>query len=122
MGKNCSQAASASAQGALRSRDRGRVAVKSAMKAAVKALIDLGKRDWDALEFSPVFQCLEDSKLYNQFSSDCVDACPAGSEQKRGQCVRPEKYKWSHFRSTWSMAVDCAEGCWESKKGVSIHS
>mmetsp|Transcript_14034 Transcript_14034/g.24638 ORF Transcript_14034/g.24638 Transcript_14034/m.24638 type:complete len:566 (-) Transcript_14034:202-1899(-) len=78
--------------------------------------------DWDALEYSPVYQCLTDSLVYNHFTSECSKTCPADSDLKHGQCVRQDKMQQDvEFNMSWELKVYCDEECWSNKKGRSLH-
>mmetsp|Transcript_15945 Transcript_15945/g.28480 ORF Transcript_15945/g.28480 Transcript_15945/m.28480 type:complete len:504 (-) Transcript_15945:200-1711(-) len=78
--------------------------------------------DWDALEYSPVYQCLTDGLVYNHFTSECSEQCPSGSDLKHGQCVREEKMEQDvKFNTSWELKVHCDEECWANKKSRSLH-
>lgn len=79
--------------------------------------------DTDALEFSPVYQCFLLGHFFDQFSSDCAEECPPGSEVSHGQCVRASlEVPSESFRVSWHLEADCgSKSCWTSKKNQTLH-
>jgi hypothetical protein len=78
--------------------------------------------DWDALEFSPVYQCLQAGRFYSQINSSCVFKCPGNTDASHGQCVRPNtEESHSNFTGLWKLHTDCGPECWAQKSEVSIH-
>jgi len=77
--------------------------------------------DWDTLEFSPIYQCLMDKKVYDLLGSGCVDQCPANSEEKHGQCVREALGTEVEFDVSWNLQVHCDEACWNAKTPRTRH-
>jgi len=103
-----------------------------AAAAALKPLVARGvgrlvghlaeKLDLDALEFSPVFQCLSSGLLYDHFAGDCVSACPIGTAVSRGQCVKPAVVRRSSFAASWQLYIcGCDEKCWSDKRNGTLH-
>lgn len=41
----------------------------------------------DALEFSPIYQCFMEEKLFDHFTAQCTDECGSGAVVARGQCA-----------------------------------
>ena len=41
----------------------------------------------DALEFSPIYQCFMEEKLFDHFTAACTDECGNGAVVARGQCA-----------------------------------
>lgn len=84
---------------------------------------DQDSPDWDALEFSAVYQCLQDGGVFSQLDSACLERCDESTtELVHGQCVRPAISDVDLlFRSTWKLKVTCSPTCWQSKAGVSVH-
>jgi hypothetical protein len=77
--------------------------------------------DWDALEFSPVYQCLLDKKVYDLLGSGCVAQCPPNSEEKHGQCVRKSMGAEVELNVAWNLQVQCDEACWNAKTPRTRH-
>jgi len=78
--------------------------------------------DLDALEFSPVYQCLLERRFYDHFSAGCVQSCPASSAVAHGQCVRADTADpRAQVRMSWELEVDCGEPCWHDKKNATLH-
>jgi len=77
--------------------------------------------DWDALEFSPVYQCLLEKKVYDLTGEGCVDTCPATTELKHGQCVRKAVGIQVQLKAAWSLQVHCDDACWKSKTPRTRH-
>jgi hypothetical protein len=78
--------------------------------------------DWDALEFSPVYQCLQAGRFYSQINSSCVSRCPGNTDVAHGQCVLPHTSEsHSNFTGLWKLQTDCGPECWKQKSEVSIH-
>merc|ERR1712048_565862 len=81
----------------------------------------MGTLDLDALEFSPVYQCLSVGQYYNHFGRDCVGTCPMGTVVSHGQCVRRAKIVNS-FSAMWHLQVcGCDECCWADRKNGTLH-
>jgi hypothetical protein len=81
--------------------------------------------DWDALEFSPVYQCILQNKLYDYFATggtNCVDTCPSDRDTKHGQCVRKSTGSMVTFDVSWSLNVRCDQACWDAKTSRSRHN
>jgi len=106
--------------------------VAVAAAAALKPLVAHGvgrlvgrlaeKLDLDALEFSPVFQCLSAGLLYDHFAGDCVASCPMGTAVSRGQCVKPAAVRSSSFAASWQLYIcGCDEKCWADKRNGTLH-
>jgi len=106
--------------------------VAVAAAAALKPLVARGvgrlvgrmaeQLDLDALEFSPVFQCLSAGLLYDHFAGDCVAACPTGAAVSRGQCVKPAAVRSSSFAASWQLYIcGCDEKCWADKRNGTLH-
>lgn len=82
----------------------------------------LEEQDWDALEFSPVYQCLEKGWFYNQLSSSCISECPAAADLAHGQCVLPNVSTSSaSYTGLWRLQTHCGTECWKDKAEVSVH-
>merc|ERR1712232_1533512 len=78
--------------------------------------------DWDALEFSPVYQCLERRELYSQLRSECVTSCSPAAEMTRGQCVRKGLGTEEHsFRARWHLEINCGPSCFANKRTAASH-
>merc|ERR1740123_2544299 len=106
--------------------------VAIAAAAALKPLVARGvgrlvdrlaeQLDLDALEFSPVFQCLSAGLLYDHFAGDCVASCPMGTAVSRGQCVKPAAVRSSSFAASWQLYIcGCDEKCWADKRNGTLH-
>jgi len=105
--------------------------VAAAAAAALKPLVARGvglvgrlaeQLDLDALEFSPVFQCLSAGLFYDHFAGDCVAACPTGTAVSRGQCVKPAAVRSSSFGASWQLYIcGCDEQCWADKRDGTLH-
>lgn len=77
--------------------------------------------DLDALEFSPVFQCLSAGLYYDHIHGDCAAACPAGAVINQGQCVKPA-VKANTFSAMWHLQIcGCDEQCWADKRNGTLH-
>merc|ERR1712137_616066 len=79
--------------------------------------------DYDALEFSPVFQCLLDGELYSQTKSECTSSCESNEVMFRAQCLRPRlTYMYAQtFSSQWKLTGSCGDACFEDKVPVALH-
>merc|ERR1712137_711781 len=79
--------------------------------------------DYDALEFSPVFQCLLDGELYSQTKSECTSSCESNEVMFRAQCLRPQRtYMYAQtFSSQWKLTGSCGDACFEDKVPVALH-
>lgn len=77
--------------------------------------------DWDALEFSPVYQCLLERKVYDLTGEGCVDTCPATTELKHGQCVRKAVGIQVQLQAAWHLQVHCDDACWKAKTSRTRH-
>uniref|UniRef100_A0A7S4T4L2 Uncharacterized protein n=1 Tax=Alexandrium monilatum TaxID=311494 RepID=A0A7S4T4L2_9DINO len=93
------------------------VSQRSAEISAARDALDL-----NALEFSPVYQCLLERRFYDHFSAGCVQSCPASSAVAHGQCVRADTADpRAQVRMSWELEVDCGEPCWHDKKNATLH-
>jgi len=81
----------------------------------------LAQLDLDALEFSPVYQCFMEGKLFDQFASDCANNCTAGRAIQHGQCVRAVTGGSVSISHVWEFKALCGEKCWSRKKRVTLH-
>jgi len=81
----------------------------------------LAQLDLDALEFSPVYQCFMEGKLFDQFASDCADTCSAGRAIQHGQCVRAVTGVDVSISHIWEFKALCGEKCWSEKKRITLH-
>mmetsp|Transcript_83515 Transcript_83515/g.183582 ORF Transcript_83515/g.183582 Transcript_83515/m.183582 type:complete len:614 (-) Transcript_83515:375-2216(-) len=78
--------------------------------------------DMDALEFSPIYQCLLQNKFYSYWTSTCVQECPSDADVVVGQCVTKAVSETpTTLESAWSLEVACAEYCWHDKLNVTLH-
>jgi len=78
--------------------------------------------DLDALEFSPVYHCLLQSRFFDYFTTSCVDTCPAEAEVYVGQCVRKTiSAKPVTLEAAWSLELSCGTSCWHDKLNVTMH-
>ncbi|CAK0885773.1 unnamed protein product [Prorocentrum cordatum] len=77
----------------------------------------------DALEFSPVYDCLVDGTVFDHFSGSCADACPGDAELQYGQCVLPEIEASSRVTLTasWHLEVHCEELCGLGMENETLH-
>jgi len=83
---------------------------------------ELEQQDWDALEFSPVYECRERGRLYNQLNSTCITQCPSSADLSHGQCVRPNITTTDiNHAALWRLQTYCGVECWKDKSEVSIH-
>jgi len=84
---------------------------------------ELQEKDMDALEFSPVYGCLEEARLFDQFSSSCTAQCPAEADLVHGQCVRKqdEQGEQAALMASWRLHLDCNDKCWADAVPVSHH-
>ncbi|CAK9066107.1 unnamed protein product [Durusdinium trenchii] len=89
----------------------------------IEEIIDeeMTKMNWDALEFSPIYQCFMEDKLFDHFTAQCTQNCAGDAEVARGQCVRPAKEKLQEAVATWKMQVQCNEACWNEWKNKTLH-
>jgi hypothetical protein len=78
----------------------------------------------DALEFSPVYDCLVDGTVFDHFSGSCADTCPEDAELQYGQCVLPEIESSAHVTLTasWHMEVHCEELCGAGMENETLHN
>mmetsp|Transcript_82553 Transcript_82553/g.230843 ORF Transcript_82553/g.230843 Transcript_82553/m.230843 type:complete len:601 (-) Transcript_82553:451-2253(-) len=78
----------------------------------------------DALEFSPVYDCLVDGTVFDHFSGSCADACPGDAELQYGQCVLPEIEASSRVTLTasWHLEVHCEELCGLGMENETLHN
>jgi len=81
----------------------------------------MAQLDLDALEFSPVYQCFMEGKIFDQFASDCADKCAAGRAMQHGQCVRSVKSGTVLISRIWEFKALCGEKCWSEKKRITLH-
>jgi len=95
------------------------------LRSSLDGVIDAAKDalDLDALEFSPVYQCLMDNKLYDHFSSACAESCGGGSDISQGQCVREVTDDPPiEIQVTWKLQIQCdSQPCWHDKKNKTLH-
>lgn len=86
---------------------------------------DPEEKDWDALEFSPVYQCImeQEDSVYDHFASDCVGECPGDSELKHRQCVRPSGAVQQPMvlAATWRLHLECDDKCWAEAVNITMH-
>lgn len=79
----------------------------------------------DAIEFSPVYNCLADTKLFDQFSSKCSAECPSDADLVHAQCVRKpvggSLLAWQVLAASWHFNLDCNAKCWSDTVPVSHH-
>lgn len=88
----------------------------------VTEVTDAEGPDWDVLEFSPVYRCLEEALVYSAFASDCVAQCSPDEDLMFGQCVRPNVSDAPvAFRVIWSIDTSCGVACWDAKQEQSLH-
>jgi len=89
----------------------------------VEEIIDdeMAKMNWDALEFSPIYQCFMEEKLFDHFTAQCTDECGSGAVVARGQCVRPERGVKVETVASWTLSVQCNEACWTEWKNKTLH-
>jgi len=79
--------------------------------------------DLDALEFSPVYNCLLEQKLFDHFSSACATDCPEDSAMAHGQCVREATADPpAELSVSWTLGIRCGDPCWHNKKMVTLHN
>jgi hypothetical protein len=78
----------------------------------------------DALEFSPVYDCLVDGDVFDHFSGSCADTCLADAELQYGQCVLPEIESSPQVTLTasWYMEVHCEELCGVGMENETLHN
>jgi len=78
----------------------------------------------DALEFSPVYDCLVDGTVFDHFSGSCADACSDGAELQYGQCVLPEveSSPLVTLAVSWHMEVRCEELCGLGMENETLHN
>mmetsp|Transcript_22408 Transcript_22408/g.40389 ORF Transcript_22408/g.40389 Transcript_22408/m.40389 type:complete len:542 (-) Transcript_22408:210-1835(-) len=77
--------------------------------------------DLDALEFSPVYQCLSSGLYYDHIVGDCVQACSEGAVLSHAQCVIPAQASNS-FSTTFQLQVcGCDRACWADKRNMTLH-
>jgi hypothetical protein len=78
----------------------------------------------DALEFSPVYDCLVDGTVFDHFSGSCADTCPDDAELQYGQCVLPEIESSAHVTLTasWHMEVHCEDLCGAGMENETLHN
>jgi len=78
--------------------------------------------DLDALEFSPVYQCLLEGTFFSYYSSKCVESCPADADVHVGQCVRKSASEAEvTLQAIWALDLSCGETCWHDKLTVTLH-
>mmetsp|Transcript_130335 Transcript_130335/g.325095 ORF Transcript_130335/g.325095 Transcript_130335/m.325095 type:complete len:593 (-) Transcript_130335:389-2167(-) len=78
--------------------------------------------DLDALEFSPVYQCLLEGTFFSYYSSKCVESCPPEAEVHVGQCVRKNSAATAvTLKAVWALDLACDETCWHDKLTVTLH-
>ncbi|CAJ1426006.1 unnamed protein product [Effrenium voratum] len=89
----------------------------------VEEIIDdeMANFNWDALEFSPIYQCFTSQQLFDHFTATCVDQCSDSAEVARGQCVRRGNKPEVQAVATWDLAVTCNEACWAEWKNKTLH-
>jgi len=80
--------------------------------------------DLDALEFSSVYGCLDQTQLFDQFSSSCASQCPVFADVANGQCVRKtdDAQNEAVIEATWRLGLDCNDKCWNDAAPVARHS
>lgn len=79
--------------------------------------------DMDALEFSAIYNCMDQGKLFSQFTNDCTDACAEGQAVKHGQCVRePVLDAPVKIDAQWQLTLDCDERCWAERSDETLHN
>lgn len=78
----------------------------------------------DALEFSPVYDCLVDGTVFDHFSGSCADTCPDDAELQHGQCVLPETQSGPHvtLAASWHLEVHCEELCGAGMESETLHN
>jgi len=77
--------------------------------------------DLDALEFSPVFQCLSSGLYYDHIVGDCVEACSDGAVLSHGQCVVPALTSNSFSTKFQLQVCGCDRACWADKRNLTLH-
>merc|ERR1711975_155439 len=77
----------------------------------------------DAIEFSPVYNCLADTKLFDQFTSKCTDQCSSDANMANAQCVRKAVVHGAtaSLTASWHLYLDCDNKCWSDTVPVSQH-
>lgn len=78
----------------------------------------------DALEFSPVYDCLVDGLVFDHFSGSCADTCPVDAELQYGQCVLLEIDSGppATLTASWHMEVHCEELCGAGMEIETLHN
>jgi len=76
----------------------------------------------DALEFSPVYDCLVEGAVFDHFSGSCADSCPDDAELQYGQCVLPETGSQVTLTASWHMEVHCKELCGVGMENETLHN
>jgi hypothetical protein len=77
----------------------------------------------DALEFSPIYQCLVDELVFNHFSGQCSDQCPQSADLHKGQCVLPaDEPQKASFTASWHLEVKCADLCGANMENETLHN
>lgn len=92
-------------------------------KEAQAKMTETPEKDWDAIEFSPVYECLEGTELFDQFSSTCSSQCPAHADVAHGQCVRKKVTEAAKVTigASWQLHLDCNDKCWADVVPTSRH-
>jgi hypothetical protein len=90
-------------------------------------LLDAAKEQLllDALEFSPVYECLSDQLVFDHFSGECADQCPGHADLHIGQCVLPKQEGGSPgavLTAAWQLEVHCEDLCGESMEKETLHN
>jgi hypothetical protein len=77
----------------------------------------------DALEFSPVYECLSEQNVFDHFAGDCADECPGHADLHAGQCVLPKQEGEAVLlTASWQLEVHCEDLCGKSMEKETLHN